>query len=179
MLLAGRTLLLAVFAVLFLNSPAARGEVKDADSDGFVVVVSRATRQDRATAFEKMVGNVGKWWGDDHTYGLDGSRVAFDLERRCMFERLKDGGFVRHMEIVCYQPGQRMVLSGGLGPLQPMGVYGAWTIEVKDAEGGGADIVWRYEVSGARRHKLDKLAPAVNAMLNGQLQQLTKFLDDL
>lgn len=102
-----------------------------------------------------------------------------DLQKSCMFEKLPDGGFVRHMEIVFYQPELRTLrLTGGLGPLQSMGVSGALTFTIEEKE-VGAVVRLHYFVNGSQLLKLDRLSAPVNQVLESQLQSLKKYCDGL
>ena len=93
-----------------------------------------------------------------------------------MLEKLPNGGFVRHLEIVFYQPGKVLRLTGGLGPLQEMGVTGALTFNLNPS-GDNTDIELTYNVVGGDARNLDKLAPAVEYVLNLQMDRLKKYCD--
>ena len=94
-----------------------------------------------------------------------------------MYEVLPDGGFVRHMEIVFCQPGKTLRLSGGLGPLQGMGVSGALTFQL-ELKNGQTEITLTYNVSGNPDLQLDKIAPAVDSVLAAQLERLATWCDE-
>jgi hypothetical protein len=101
-----------------------------------------------------------------------------DLEKGCLREKLPQGGFVRHMEIVFCRPGKTFRLVGGLGPLQEMGVAGALTFKFvpKDDK---TNLELTYNVVGSEAQNLDKIAPAVESVLNLQLDRLRKYCDSL
>ena len=63
-------------------------------------------------------GQIGDWWSKDHTYS--GDAAPFSLQLRpggCFCERLDDGGGIEHLRVAYVQPGERVVLTGALGPL--------------------------------------------------------------
>ena len=63
-----------------------------------------------------------------------------------MYEKLPDGGFVRHLQIVYYQPGKSLRLTGGLGPLQELGVHGSLVFSVDRGAGHSELRVFRGRV---------------------------------
>ena len=72
--------------------------------------------------FRALTEDVGQWWDSNHTYS--GSSANLSLDPRpggCFCEQIEGGG-VQHMEVSQVWPGKTLVLLGGLGPLQPMGV---------------------------------------------------------
>ena len=120
---------------------------------------------------------VGDWWASDHTYS--GNSHNLTLEEKpmgCWCEKLPNGGSVKHMEVLFLMPGKRIVLGGGLGPLQSLGVTGSMTIELSAANGGTKMDV-SYAVSGYMPAGLDKLAAPVNGVLTEQLTRLKNYAE--
>jgi hypothetical protein len=71
-----------------------------------------------------------------HTFSGDAHNLSIDDKATgCFCEKLASGGGVRHMEVVCADPGKKLVLSGALGPLQ----------------GGGDGYARRHEHLGRAR----------------------------
>ena len=104
--------------------------------------------------------------------------LSMDLKQKCMLEKLPDGGFVRHMEIVYCQPGRVFRMNGGLGPLQSMGVAGSLTVSFKEVE-GKTKVTLVYLVSGSSLLKLDQIAAPVNQVLTGQMRRFEKHAASL
>ncbi len=63
---------------------------------------------------------------------------------------------------------------GGLGPLQGMGVSGAITRSF-EAHDGGTRITSDYVVSGFLPGGFEKLAPAVDSGIQGQISRLATW----
>ena len=154
-----------------------QADVKASGSDGFHILVERETQVDSQTAYGTMVKDFGTWWGGDHSFSGDAKNLSLDLQRRCMLEKLPDGGFVRHMEIVFHQPGKMMVMRGGLGPLQAMGANGSLILRFDRLDSGKTKVTLDYHVHGPSYQKLDNLAKVVDGVLEGQLDQLIQHLD--
>ena len=59
-----------------------------------------------------------QWWSKDHTYSGDAARMSLQLRPGgCFCETLDGGGGIEHMRVTFVQPGERVVLTGSLGPL--------------------------------------------------------------
>ena len=148
-------------------------QVKEVSEGGFLISISRTVDLSAADAYAAFVDDFSEWYDASHSYTGKGENLSLDLREHCMLERLPDGGFVRHMEVVFHQPGKMLRMTGGLGPLQGMGVAGAMTFSFSENE-GQTTISMSYSVSGGHHLKLDKLAGPVNSVLNLQLDGLQK-----
>jgi hypothetical protein len=153
-------------------------EVTHTCTTGFQVKQVREINADSQRAFEIFVTQFHRWYDANHSYSGHADNLSLDLEQRCMLERLPEGGFVRHLEMVFYQPGKVLRLSGGLGPLQGMGVSGALTFEFQPVEGapGKTQVTLTYNVSGSEFLQLEQLAQPVDAVLGMQLDRFSKHV---
>ncbi len=156
-----------------------RAEVTATSANGFQVKHVGTVNADRALAFSKFVEEFSRWYDANHTYSLKAENLSIDLERHCMLEKLPEGGFVRHMEVVFYQPGRMIRMTGGLGPLQGLGVFGALTFEFQPVEGSAeaTQVTLTYNVSGAEFLKLNDIASPVNSVLGMQLAAFQKYVN--
>lgn len=148
-------------------------EVKNVGDGGFQLVITRECPGSVSECQRAFLGEVSHWWLADHTYSRDSNNMAFDMQRRCLQETLPDDGFVRHMEIKQYHPGKRVVLTGGMGPLQEMGLQGAMTIQWAATE-TGCQVQLKYNVSGYSPAGFQELAPVVDMVLTQQLESYQK-----
>ena len=69
-----------------------------------------------------------------------------------------------------------MRLSGGLGPLQGSGVAGSMTWKLT-GDGDHTRVQLSYSVGGFIGGEFDRIAPAVESMLNEQLNRLKLFAE--
>lgn len=172
-----------LFVCLFVGcllSSTLRAEVKDASSTGFHVSHTIEVELGPEESYARFVKDFSTWYDASHSYSGEGKNLSLDFEKACFLEKLPDGGFVRHMEIVYHQPGKMLRLTGGLGPLQGMGVAGALTFsfEPNAKEGAeetgekhGTKVVMTYNVSGADFLQLNHVAAPVDQVLTSQLER--------
>lgn len=67
-------------------------------------------------------------------------------------------------------------MTGGLGPLQGMGLGGALEFRLAPADGGGTRITMFYRAGGYTPDDLSKFAPVVDKVQAQQLRGLADFL---
>lgn len=168
-----RILLLTTSLTFALFTGTARAEVKASAPGGFMTSTSCDVDLSAEEAYEKLVSEFSLWYDASHSYSGQADRLSLDLEKACMLERLPNGGFVRHMEIVYHQPGKMLRMTGGLGPLQGMGVAGALSFGFEES-GGQTRVTLTYNVSGAEFLQLDKIADPVDGVLTSQLKSFHK-----
>lgn len=156
----------------------ATAQVVESSANGFLIQTSHELELNAERAYSAFVDGFSDWYDASHSYSGKAENLSLDLEKHCMLERLSDGGFVRHMEIVFHQPGKLLRMTGGLGPLQGMGVSGAMTFTFSESA-GKSKIEMAYSVSGADHLKLDKIAAPVNQVLNIQLGRFQKYCEQL
>jgi hypothetical protein len=173
---ASLTLIPAVLAAAAAAVPA-QAEVTASGPTGFIVKIELPVAAAPGVVYDRFV-QIGRWWNEAHSYS--GKAANLTLENRvggCFCETLADGGFVRHMDVVFAMPGKALRLSGGLGPLQPMGASGVMAFQFK-AEGTGSRLSMIYTVSGFADGKaLTDIAPAVDGVLSEQLTRLKRFVE--
>ena len=93
----------------------------------------------------------------------------------CFCEKLADGGSMQHMLITWAQPGKELRMTGGLGPLQMMGVHGGMQWRLKPADEGSV-LEYNYVVTGFSPDGLAALAPIVDTVQGQQLEALRSYL---
>ncbi len=155
---------------------AASAEVSQVNPSGFVSTHQLTMAAKPSIVYRALTKQVHRWWDASHSYS--GEAKNFSLQAKaggCFCETLGKGGSVGHMRVVFAQPGKRLRLSGGLGPLQAMGVSGAMDF-VLTPDGNGTLLQYRYQVTGGSESKLDALAGPVDAVQLGQLQRLQQYL---
>jgi len=158
---------------LTMASPA-RAEVLSADEHGMEIqhVVNLVIPQPGAyNAF----GQVGRWWNKEHTYSGDSSRMSLQMRAGgCWCETLDNGGGVEHMHVAFVQPGERIVLTGSLGPL----LYQATTavMDVKfERIAGGTRVTLNYKAAGFAKGGAAAMAPLVDSVLADQMKRYRTF----
>ena len=112
-----------VVPLIALSMMAAPGSaaVVAASDHGFEVQHSVNLVVPQAQAFTAF-GQIGQWWNNEHTYSGDGKRMSLQMRPGgCFCEPLDGGGGIEHMRVTYVQPGERVVLTGSLGPLPTCG----------------------------------------------------------
>src|SRR5579863_9213922 len=66
----------------------------------------------------------------------------------CWCEKLQNGGFVKHLEVVLAIPEKTLRLAGRLGPLQAIGATGALTFSLRSASPTSTKVAAEYSVVG-------------------------------
>lgn len=164
-----KTMIAAALALLTFG--AARAEVVDAQPNGFEVrrqVVIAAP----ASAVWATLVTPAKWWAPAHTWSGSAANLSLGAASGgCFCEKLPNGGSVLHMSTVYAAPGQKLVLTGGLGPMQSSGASGALTFLLAEKD-GATTVTATYDVGGYFRGGLDKVAAPVDGVLGQQLAGL-------
>ena len=164
-------LLLTCLAVVPANA-----EVADSSANGFTSKVSVTVQGTPDEVYRKVL-QVGDWWDSAHTFSGSSHNLSIDDKPMgCFCEKLGKTGGVRHMEVVFVAPGQAIVMTGGLGPLQSMGVAGSMRIQLSKAE-GGTKVDVSYTVGGYAPGGLNQIAAPVDAVLTQQFARLKNLAD--
>lgn len=167
----------AILAVVLLQAELASADVLDARTDGFTVSQSALISASRNDVYRAAVADIGEWWSDAHTMSGDASNMYIEARPQgCFCEALGDSGGVVHMTVSFVNPSVILRLSGGLGPLGLMGVYGNMTWEFDDSDDGTL-VTWKYAVGGYLPQGLEQIAPAVDSVLTEQLNSLKRFIE--
>ena len=167
-----RTILMALaFAAM---APLAQAEVVTSAPGGFVVKHTLSVPVAPDVAYRKFF-DIGQWWTPEHTFTGDARNLYIRARPNdCWCEKLPDGGFVRHMDVIYAAPGKMLRFSGGLGPLQEMAVTGAMTVAF-DADGSSTTVTMTMAVGGYSPTGLGPIAPLVDGVLGQQMLRYREF----
>ena len=165
---------LFMLAVLLASATPAAAEVVSSGPNGFEIRHSANLVVPQAAAFA-AIGKVQDWWSKDHTYSGNAANLSLDLRPGgCFCERFDGGGGIEHLRVTYVQPGERITLSGALGPLLFKAVSGVLDIQVERIA-GGSRITMNYRVAGFARGNGADLAPAVDRVLAEQMKRLRTY----
>jgi hypothetical protein len=156
-----------------IASPAA-AEVLGAGEHGFEIQQSVNLVVPQQQAFAAF-GQVGKWWNKEHTYSGDSSSMSLQLRPGgCWCETLENGGGIEHMRVTFIQPGERIVLTGSLGPLLYEATAAVMDVKV-DRIAGGAKVTMNYKAAGFAKGGAAGMAPLVDAVLADQMKRFRTY----
>ncbi len=155
----------------------AAGEVVHAGAGGFMIKHSVEIKASPMQVYSSIVTGVAEWWSPAHTYSHDTKNLSIDARPDgCFCERWKEGEGVRHMVVVYADAGKILRMSGALGPLQGLGVAGAMTWKMTEAN-GQTRLELAYNVGGYAPEGLDKWATQVDSVLSEQISRLKRFIE--
>ncbi|HEY1077366.1 MAG TPA: SRPBCC family protein [Fontimonas sp.] len=168
---------IAVAAALLLplSGGIAQAAVIDSAPGGFTLENSETVPTTPDRAWQALVDHVGQWWPADHTWWGDASKLSIEPRIGGCFCERNGAQQAWHMSIAFVDPGKLLRMTGGLGPLQGMGVGGAldWRFEAVD---GGTRITLHYRAGGYAPEDLSKFAPVVDHVQAQQLGGLANYL---
>ncbi len=168
----------AALALCALAAGPALAEVKEAAADGFTLTYTRTLDVPPGKAYAAIPA-IDRWWNGAHSYSGNAANLSLGMEAGgCFCERWKDAAgrdnSVRHGVVLMALHDQAVRLEGALGPLQGLGVNAVLSIGTR-AEGTGTLLTMIYKVNGSAASGLDKLAPAVDAVLGEQFARLCSY----
>lgn len=152
----------------------ARAEVKDQAANGFTLENSQWVPAKPEAAWNALLA-VGRWWPKDHTWWGEASRLSIEPRAGGCFCEIDGVRQARHMTVVFAEPGKLLRLTGGLGPLQGMGLSGAMEWRLAEEKGGTRITLW-YRAGGYTPDDLRTLAPVVDRVQGQQLGGLVEYL---
>jgi uncharacterized protein YndB with AHSA1/START domain len=165
----------AVFLVAFASFPL-HAEVKDATASGFTLENAITVPVDAATAWKALVEDVDRWWPADHTWWGAGSQLSIEPRAGGCFCERNGEQQAQHMLVTFVDPGRLLRMTGGLGPLQAMGLHGALEFRFKASEGGGTTITMYYRAGGYTPDDLSQFVPVVDKVQALQIGGLRDHL---
>jgi len=153
----------------------ARAEIKDVSPSGFTIENSQVVPVDAMTAWNALVEDVGRWWPKDHTWWGDASKLSIQPSAGGCFCEIDGARQALHMTVTFVDPGKTLRMTGGLGPLQGMGLSGALEWRFAPA-GNGTRITLYYRAGGYSPDDLGKFVPVVDRVQGVQLGGLADHL---
>ena len=169
--------LLALFALIAGSAAfsGAQARIVDQAPNGFTVENSEWVPADPDTAWKAFVNDVGKWWPADHSWWGDASKLSISEKAGGCFCELNGAQQAWHMTVTFVDPGKLMRMTGGLGPLQGMGLDGALEWRFAEEKGGTRITLW-YRAGGYTPDDLSKFVPVIDKVQGLQLGGLAAYL---
>jgi len=155
----------------------ALAEVADSSTDGFTVKTSVNIQASPAEVYRRLIHNIGDWWNAQHTFSGDARNLTIDEKPMgCFCEALPGQGAVRHMEVLRFVPGRALVLSGAIGPLQPLAAAATMTIQLSPGDTGTTMEV-TYAVAGYLPAGMNTWAAPVDSVITEQFTRLKNYVE--
>ena len=166
---------IAMAAAALCTAPIAHAELLDASPTGFTLENTVVVAADAGAAWSALVGDVEAWWPRDHRWWDDSVLSIEPRAGGCFCERAGDRQ-AQHLQVVFVDPGRTLRMTGGLGPLQGMGLHGALEFRLVPAGEGRTRITLWYRAGGYTPDDLAKFAPVVDRVQAQQLGGLAAHL---
>jgi uncharacterized protein YndB with AHSA1/START domain len=167
---------LGTLALVMLSGTPAQS-ARQVTSNGFLVKFEVSVNAPAAKVYDALVGQIGSWWDSEHTYSGDAKNLSIDARPGgCFCEKLPNGGGVEHARVIYVGPREVLRLSGAFGPLQASGVAGTLTWKLTSGT-DNTRLQLSYSVGGFIEGGFEKIAPAVEGVLRGQLDRLKQFAE--
>ena len=170
-----RLVVLAAVTAMAATTPVS-AEIVDSAPDGFTIENVTLVPVDADAAWKGLVEDVGQWWPADHTWWGDASKLSIEPRAGGCFCERAGAQQAWHMSVTFVDPGRTLRMTGGLGPLQGMGLHGALEFRLEPAAAGGTKITLWYRAGGYTPDDLSKFAPVVDRVQGQQLAGLSKHL---
>lgn len=168
------------FAVLATPATAA---VKDQTAAGFTLENEAVVAVDAATAWDALVNDVDRWWPKDHTWWGAESKLSIDARAGGCFCEIDGSRQAQHLQVVFTEPGKLLRMTGGLGPLQGMGLHGVLEFRLEPVQGPDGDerrdmtrIVLHYRAGGYAPDHIGAFAAVVDGVQATQLKGLVAHI---
>jgi uncharacterized protein YndB with AHSA1/START domain len=163
-----------IAGALLVASSAASADVANLTPSTFIVHHVVELDMPPSTAFSAFT-KLPRWWDPEHTYTANASNLTLKLRAGgCLCERLPDRGSVEHLRVSLVQPGERLVLTGALGPLLFQGVAGVMDVQFQKTSRATL-VTMDYRVAGFAYGNAEKLAPLVDKVLGEQMARYAAF----
>lgn len=121
-------------------------------------------------AWQALV-HIGEWWSPAHTYSGNAANLSLDpAAGGCWCERWGNNS-VQHARVLVAMPGNLLRVDGALGPLQALGASGVLSFRLAP-RAGGTTLDVTYRVRATPDAALEKVAPAVDRVLEEQVKRL-------
>lgn len=167
----------STLAVIALLSQPLAAELTSVSETGFALSFEQTVQASPDDSYAAMT-RIGEWWHPDHTWEGKAEDLYMDLRiGGCFCEKLSNGGGVEHLHLVYFAPGKEIRLTGGLGPLQGMGMGGAmvWTITPADE---ASTVRWTYTAHGhSTEDTMKAFAPIVEQVQRQAFDRLLRFIE--
>jgi uncharacterized protein YndB with AHSA1/START domain len=163
-------------ALLLLAAPASAAVVTSSPS-AFTLGYT-ATVKATPDAVWSLLVNLPGWWSASHSYSGKAASLSIDPRAGgCWCERWTgakgEANSVEHARIVMALPGKLLRAVGGFGPLQQAPVYAVLSVTLKPVD-GGTQLGMTYAASGDVAGGMVAIAPAIDAVLGQQFDNLVK-----
>lgn len=154
-----------------------KAEVLDSSAQGFTIEFKQNVNASIGDVYNGLTDDIGQWWLDDHTWFGNGENMSLKaLAGGCFCETFGDSQ-TQHMQVAMVIPNKLVRLLGGLGPLQGEGVTGVMEWRLDSIDDMSTELTVFYRVGGYTPSDLSQWAPAVESVLQQQMNAMKAFIE--
>ena len=157
--------------ILILTSATSFAEVTSSSANGFSVQIEKSIPTNSQKLYQQFL-NIGQWWDKDHTWFGKSENMFLQPKAGGCFCEIDGDNQVWHMTVTFVKPNEEVRMTGGLGPLQMMGLHGGMSWKFSSIDEQNSKLTLTYNVSGYSKDGLESLAPIVNQVLQLQVDKL-------
>ena len=165
---------ITILLIIFSNSLFA--EVLSSSKNGFSIQIEVIANTSQKRAYKQFL-KVGQWWNSEHTWFGESKYLKISPTVGGCFCEKNGNKQATHMTVSYVNPNNEIRMTGGLGPLQAMGLHGGMTWKFDEIEPNKTKITHTYNVSGYSKDGLTALAPIVDSVQKIQVNSLAKLLN--
>jgi uncharacterized protein YndB with AHSA1/START domain len=154
----------------------AKGQVDYVSDTGFIVSNKFSSNIKAPDIWRALTEEIDQWWPKDHTWWGEQGILAIEPVAGGCFCETAGRRSAQHMQISFVEPYKLLRMTGGLGPLQGMGMHGAldWQLVQKEDV---TEVTLTYRVSGIHPDGFKQLAAIVAQVQGIQLQALKTYVE--
>ncbi|MEM7707167.1 MAG: hypothetical protein AAF358_16545 [Pseudomonadota bacterium] len=158
-------------ASLLLLATTAGAEVVSSSENHFVLRHEAESTLPPHALWDRLI-QPSTWWHPDHSYSGKAENLSLDPTAGGLWREDWEGGSVSHGRVLYVQEGKTIRLEAPFGPLQELGVYVIWTINISENE-DGSTVVFDEVANGPSTANLPTMAKAVDGVKAEAIRRLT------
>ena len=167
--------LIPITLIAWMVPVLAKAEVVSSGQQGFQIKITQTVPVAAEMAYQQFL-RVNEWWHRDHTWFGDAQALSISPQVGGCFCEINGEQQALHMTVTYVEPNKELRMTGGLGPLQMLGVHGGMSWSFKPLSDVATEISLHYQVTGYTESGLDKLANIVEQVQALQFKRLVNKL---
>lgn len=171
-----KQILVIISALLAFSSQA---KIINNTQYGFVMENTVTIAKPVEQSWQHFIQDIDQWWPKDHTWWGKKSTLSLDnFAGGCFCERTSQelGNSAEHMRVTFVDKHKLLRMTGGLGPLQGMGIYGALDWRFEALENGGTQLTMRYQANGYNPDNYQEFIPIVDKVQAIQIGAFANYM---
>ncbi len=166
----------ALILLLLITSLSGFAEVISSSDHNFHIRIRMEVPVAPEVAYRRFL-EIDRWWDGSHTWFGDAGGLTIEPQAGGCFCERQGRQTAFHMLVTYVNPGREIRMTGGLGPLQRLGLHGGMTFLFDTIE-DKSFIVHEYRVIGFVEGGLADFGKIVDQVQTGQLARLGRYITE-